>query len=72
MDFKSRQDKIDVIKWYDSIVAGEDRCGTYVYCEKCNKAEEYPCAKAEAKYFKKYVRVAVVHRRSRDAAQSEE
>ncbi len=64
MDFKARQDKLDVIKWYDSIVAGEDRCGSYLYCEKCRKSEPYPCAKAEDRYERGYVRVAVVTRRS--------
>ncbi len=64
MDFKARQDKLDVIKWYDSIVAGEDRCGTYAFCVKCRKKEEYPCARAEDRYEKRYVRVAIITRRS--------
>ena len=63
MNFKSRQEKIDVIKWYDSILMGEDRCGTYEYCGKCNKGEKYPCAKAESRYINNYVRVATVKRR---------
>ncbi len=46
MDFKAQQEKFDDIKWYDSIVAGFDRCGTYDFCSVCDKAEENPCARA--------------------------
>ncbi len=46
MNFKNEQEKFDVIKWYDSIVAGEDRCGSYDFCASCNKAESEPCARA--------------------------
>ncbi len=46
MDFKSQQEQFDKIKWYDSIVAGCDRCGSYEFCAVCDKAEEYPCAHA--------------------------
>lgn len=65
MNLKARQEKLDVIKWYDSILWGEDRCGTYEYCAKCNKDEQYPCARAEARFEKKYVRVAQVSRRAK-------
>ena len=65
MDFQARQQTLDVIKWYDSIVAGEDRCGTYDYCDKCYKQEMYPCAKAENRKEKGYVRVAVWVRRAK-------
>ena len=64
--FQKRQEAIDIIKWYDSIVAGEDRCGTYEYCIKCRKEEKYPCARAEDKYQKGYVRVAVINRRAKN------
>lgn len=64
MDFQARQNTLDTIKWYDSIVAGEDRCGTYAFCVKCRKNEQYPCAKAEDRYGKGYVRVGVLVRRS--------
>ncbi len=46
MDFKSQQDKFDDIKWYDSILAGYDRCGSYDFCGSCDKSEENPCARA--------------------------
>ena len=50
MDFKAQQKEFDNVKWYDSIVEGNDRCGTYVFCGKCVKTEEYPCARAKARY----------------------
>ncbi len=46
MDFKTEQSKFDVIKWYDSIVAGVDRCGSYEFCAYCDKEEPEPCARA--------------------------
>ncbi len=46
MNFKEEQAKFDVIKWYDSIVAGEDRCGTYGFCCHCDQSETEPCARA--------------------------
>ena len=59
MDFKAQQNRFDEIKWYDSIVAGYDRCGTYDFCGCCNKEEENPCAHA-AYRSRKGVRIAVV------------
>ena len=64
MDLKSRQEMFDRIKWYDSLLVGEDRCGTYHFCMKCRKKEKYPCARAMARYEGDFVRVAVVHKRS--------
>ncbi len=64
MDLKSRQEKFDRIKWYDSLLVGEDRCGTYHFCMKCRKKEQYPCARAMARYEGDFVRVAVVRKRS--------
>ena len=64
MNLKVRQEKLDIIKWYDSILLGEDRCGTYHFCMKCRKKEKYPCARAMARYEGDFVRVAVVHKRS--------
>lgn len=61
--YKSEQDKFDNTKWYDSILAGEDRCGTYEFCGKCRKEELYPCAKAMHRNAKGGVRVAVIRRR---------
>jgi len=63
MNYKARQEEFDVIKWYDSILAGEDRCGTYDFCEQCRKEEPYPCARAQYRHEKGYVRIAIIHRR---------
>ena len=60
MDFKTQQQEFDNVKWYDSIVEGTDKCGTYVFCGRCNKAEKYPCARAKERYEKGYVRIATV------------
>lgn len=60
MDFKKQQERFDVIKWYDSILAGCDRCGTYEFCAVCNKEEENPCACAAYKYRKGWVRIATI------------
>ncbi len=49
MDMKFQQEKFDDEKWYDSIVAGEDRCGTYDFCAFCNKEDAYPCANAASR-----------------------
>ena len=40
------QDKLSVEKWTASEEAGYDLCGSYTYCSKCNKEEEFPCARA--------------------------
>ncbi len=64
MDKKSRQEKFDVKKWYDSLLLGEDRCGTYDFCAKCDKDEQYPCACAMERFRKEFVRVGVVRRRN--------
>lgn len=42
---KNKQETLDTIKWLDS-ENGEDKCGSYSYCAKCDKAKEYPCARA--------------------------
>lgn len=60
MDYKLEQDKIDDIKWYDSIVAGEDRCGSYDFCVKCKKESRYPCARAKIRYEHGLVRIATI------------
>ena len=64
MNYKARQDQFDNIKWYDSILAGKDQCGSYAFCGKCRKAEPYPCARAAHRYENGYVRVAVLRRHS--------
>ena len=60
MDFKKQQERFDVIKWYDSIVAGYDRCGTYEFCGACNKDLENPCARAAYQYRSGGVRIATI------------
>lgn len=42
---KNKQKTLDTIKWIDS-ENGVDKCGSYPYCTKCDKAKEYPCARA--------------------------
>ena len=62
INFQDRQDVLDKIKWNDSMIAGEDRCGTYIYCGKCHKTEKYPCARAEDRFERGCVRVAIARR----------
>lgn len=62
MDFKTIQSQFDDKKWYDSVLAGEDKCGNYDFCVKCSKSEKYPCARAAHRYENNYVRIAVVRR----------
>ena len=63
MKLKERQKEFDVIKWYDSVLAGEDKCGSYNFCVKCRKEETYPCARAEHRYNNVgYYRLAVIRR----------
>ncbi len=60
MDFKTQQQRFDNIKWYDSIVAGCDRCGTYEFCSLCDKSEPNPCASAAHRYTGGKTRIAVL------------
>ncbi len=60
MDFKAQQKRFDDIKWYDSVVAGCDRCGTYEFCSICNKAESEPCAHAAYRYRRGWTRIATL------------
>ena len=62
MDYKQQQDEFDEVKWYDSILAGEDRCGDYEFCGYCRKEEPHPCARARERYSKKYVRIGILRR----------
>ena len=50
MTLKELQNKLDVRKYEASAKAGKDLCGTYYYCECCNKKNKYPCAAAVKKY----------------------
>ena len=63
MDLKAQQAEFDSKKWYDSVLAGEDQCGNYDFCVRCNKMETYPCAKAMQRFNGKYIRLAVIRRR---------
>ena len=52
------QKKIDEQKWLDSEKLGCDTCGTYKFCNKCDKSLENPCATAKAKLNKKKAKLA--------------
>lgn len=60
MSFKSQQKQFDDIKWCDSVLAGEDKCGSYEFCGKCRKEEKYPCARAAHRYENGYIRLAII------------
>ncbi|MBQ9113644.1 MAG: hypothetical protein IJY05_01840 [Clostridia bacterium] len=62
MDYKTQQQIFDDVKWYDSVKAGDDKCGTYAFCSRCRKEEEYPCARAKHRFERGYVRIATVRR----------
>ena len=62
MNLKTRQKEFDDVKWYDSVLAGKDKCGSYVFCKKCCKEDKYPCARAEHRYKMGYIRLAMVRR----------
>jgi len=49
-DLKKLQDKLDLIKWFDSEDRRRDMCGTYSYCAFCNKYIPNPCAVSMTKY----------------------
>ena len=40
----TQQKKFDGVKWFDSIRAGDDQCGSYDFCVECRKDESNPCA----------------------------
>ena len=60
MTLKQEQKKFDELKWFDSIAAGEDRCGSYEFCAECNKTNTYPCARAARKYTRGVFRIASI------------
>ena len=64
MDFKRQQDRFDEVKWFDSIRAGFDTCGTYGFCDVCKKDEKNPCARAAHRRANGYIRIAVICRHS--------
>lgn len=43
---KELQDKIDLQKWLESEAKHFDMCGSYSYCDFCDKSEQTPCANA--------------------------
>lgn len=49
MAITKRQRELDEAKWLKSIELGADACGTFDYCEKCDKTLENPCDKAYKK-----------------------
>ncbi|MDE6967708.1 MAG: hypothetical protein K2P12_03535 [Clostridia bacterium] len=42
---ETKQSALDIQKWTDS-ENGTDMCGTYDYCDKCDKEKDFPCARA--------------------------
>ena len=67
MDLQQWQEDFDKKKWIDSMVSGEDTCGSYEFCVKCNKEKEFPCARAFSAFNcpkKACVRIAVLRPRA--------
>ena len=62
MTLEKQQQVFDDVKWFDSIQAGMDKCGTYVFCENCCKTAQYPCARAAKKQINGAVRIAVIRK----------
>ena len=50
MALTKKQQELDLMKWKKSEELGADACGTFDFCEKCDKALENPCDKAYRKY----------------------
>lgn len=46
MAITKKQMELDKIKWEKSEKEGKDACGTFDFCEKCDKSKENPCDKA--------------------------
>ena len=63
MTLKQQQVLFDEIKWFDSIEAGEDRCGSYEFWSSCVKTAQYPCARAAKRQASGAGRVAVVRKK---------
>ena len=63
MDLKEQQRILDERKWFDSLEAGEDKCGAYPFCQACDKALSYPCARAFLRKEKKFIRIAIVRKK---------
>ena len=50
MALTKKQQELDEMKWKKSEELGADACGTFDFCEKCDKTLENPCDKAYRKY----------------------
>ena len=50
MAITKKQQQLDVMKWKKSEELGADACGTFDFCEMCDKTLENPCDKAYHKY----------------------
>ena len=64
MNFQEWQNNFDKTKWIDSIIAGEDTCGTYEFCTKCTKQGATPCAQAFHRFQNPRIRIAVIRPRA--------
>lgn len=52
----ARQHELDVDKWLASEAAGYDLCGSFTFCARCEKFEQHPCARAEARWLEEQAR----------------
>lgn len=43
---QAKQEYLETIKWIDSEAKGIDTCGSYDYCDNCDKSKDTPCARA--------------------------
>ena len=51
-----RQHELDVDKWIASEAAGYDLCGSFTFCARCERMEQHPCARAEARWLEEQAR----------------
>ena len=52
MALTKRQLQLDRRKWFKSEKEGKDACGSFYFCEFCDKQKENPCDKAYRAYYK--------------------
>ena len=52
----ARQHELDVDKWLASEATGYDLCGSFTFCARCEKFEQHPCARAEARWLEEQAR----------------
>ena len=64
MNFKTEQDQFDKIKWFDSMKAGKDMCGSYEFCGRCKGEWRDPCARAAHRYQNGFIRLAVLRKQN--------